>query len=145
MWSGVLGFLCTLIIGYLASYILCKISSKSFGNPWDLDEGKKNKNLSVTEEFSDSKDTNNDAQLMNLNLPNPDLFTPILAEKIRKRNEKIMNSTNIQVRNFYVCYVARFCCFFFIELKNTAWFSIISVSCLQHCMHVNITDFSRIF
>lgn len=99
MWSGVLGFLCTLIIGYVSSYILYKISSKSFGNSWDVDTFDENIKPVESKEVSSVENNHNNAMSMKIGLPNPDLFTPILARRVRKRNEKILNNGNIQVRN----------------------------------------------
>ncbi|XP_077302036.1 putative sodium-dependent multivitamin transporter [Arctopsyche grandis] len=79
MWSGVLGFLCTLIVGYLTSVILRKISPRIFGNVWEI----RNKNRIHTISAG--------------NLPNPDLFSPIIARGIRKRNDKLLNRYNFQV------------------------------------------------
>lgn len=94
MWSGVLGFLITLLVGYIASFILFKISPKIYGNSWEK---------SVSEEQMFTKSNENNTTIDDLdkslraNLPNPDLFTPLLASKIKKQNDQKIANTNVPV------------------------------------------------
>lgn len=93
MWSSVLGFLTCLIIGYIASYILLKINPTIFGNNWQTDK------MEINATNVDDNSTVED-KWKKFNLPNPDLFTPIYSNIIRKRNEVIINSKYKMVSKF---------------------------------------------
>lgn len=71
-----------------------KISPKRYGNSWE----KFGSDEQVFIKSNDNNTTIDDLdKSLRANLPNPDLFTPLLCSKIRKQNDKKIANTNVPV------------------------------------------------
>jgi hypothetical protein len=88
MWTGVLGFLITLFIGYVVSRLFFAISPNTFGNYWEVDKPKAGNEIRADDHITkDNIDT-----ITSQHLPNPDLFTPMLSKWVRIQNESKFNN-----------------------------------------------------